>query len=82
MKFISFVKAVIKPNETSQQLVQKASGSVSNDERQVAVMLQLKDFLCNDKNGIPKNWGVIVSGDKYATGKYTLQLNNHSMYGV
>ena len=45
-------------------------------------MLQLKDFLCNDKNGIPKNWGVIVSGDKYATGKYTLQLNNHSMYGV
>ncbi|WAR08992.1 PTPRB-like protein [Mya arenaria] len=39
----------------------KASVSVDNDEKQIAVALPLAQFLCNTSNGPPTMWGIVVA---------------------
>ena len=56
--------------------MQPSSGSVDDDERQVAVLLQLKTFLCNNANGMTKSWGVIVAAKEYANGLFSHLINN------
>lgn len=42
--------------------------NVDVKERQIAVTLQLKSFLCNTNNGEPTQWGVVVAQDELAKG--------------
>jgi hypothetical protein len=45
------------------------SGNKPKDtERQIAVNLPLKTFLCNTSNGYPSKWGLIVAQNDQATG--------------
>ncbi|XP_053398124.1 phosphatidylinositol phosphatase PTPRQ-like [Mercenaria mercenaria] len=48
-------------------LMQPSKVKVSDDERQIAVKLPLKDLLCNIRNGQLKRWGVVVAQESQAT---------------
>ncbi|XP_053398121.1 tyrosine-protein phosphatase 10D-like [Mercenaria mercenaria] len=47
--------------------MQPSKAKVSDDERQIAVKLPLKDLLCNIRNGQLKRWGVVVAQESQAT---------------
>ncbi|XP_052810161.1 tyrosine-protein phosphatase 10D-like isoform X2 [Mya arenaria] len=53
--------APIKVDESKNPLMLKASVSVDNDEKQIAVALPLAQFLCNSSNGPPTMWGIVVA---------------------
>ncbi|XP_052810712.1 receptor-type tyrosine-protein phosphatase eta-like isoform X2 [Mya arenaria] len=60
--------APIKVDESKNPLMLKASVSVDDDEKQIAVTLPLAEFLCNRTNGPPTMWGIVVAeADEAAT---------------
>ncbi|WAR09006.1 PTPRQ-like protein [Mya arenaria] len=61
--------APIKVDESKNPLMLKASVSVDDDEKQIAVTLPLAEFVCNRTNGPPTMWGIVVAeADEAASG--------------
>jgi hypothetical protein len=58
------LEAPFRVNES----VAPSADQPKDTERQIAVNLPLKTFLCNTSSGYPTKWGLIVAQNDQATG--------------